>query len=238
MPKNKDVKRVIRARMKKSGEFYTAARRQILLKKTREPLGAAVASARAAASVEDRIALAGMSDAAVRAKTGRTWREWVDVLDAAGARRLAHRDIAQHLAKVEGVPSWWSQMVAVGYERITGLRDVGQRRGSGSAGTYNANKSRTFPVPVAKLFRACRDAKRRARWLGVAAVALRRAAPSRSIRLDVDGARVDLMFFAKGRSKSVVQLDHHGLPTKAAKESTKRFWHERLDALAQLLREE
>ena len=46
------------------------------------------------------------------------------------------------------VPGWWAQTVTVGYERIKGLRAVGQRRD----GTFEANKSRTFAVPLARLY--------------------------------------------------------------------------------------
>ena len=60
--------------------------------------------------------------------------------------------------KVEG---WWSQAVTVGYERIKGLRARGQRRD----GSYEANKSRTYNVPVGTLFDAWADARVRGRWL-------------------------------------------------------------------------
>jgi uncharacterized protein YndB with AHSA1/START domain len=237
MPKNKDLKRLVRARMQKSGESYTAARRQVLAKKTRsagrQPSGA-VSTAVAATPTTAR---AGMSDAAVRAKTGRTWRQWVATLDADGAALLPHREIARLLASKYDVPPWWSQMVTVGYERLKGLREVGQRRGGQRAGTYDANKSRTFPVPVAALYRACRDARARARWLPGVDVVVRKATPSRSLRLTwQDGTKLELMFFPKGRSKSTVQVQHHDLPTKAAADACKKAWHERLDALAAQLR--
>ncbi len=31
-----------------------------------------------------------MSDAAVQAKTGKNWRQWFEILDAAGARKMDH----------------------------------------------------------------------------------------------------------------------------------------------------
>lgn len=40
-----------------------------------------------------------ISDEAVRAKTGRIWKQWFSILDAAGAAKMAHRDIARLLAK-------------------------------------------------------------------------------------------------------------------------------------------
>ena len=38
-----------------------------------------------------------MSDAAVQAKTGKTWPEWFAVLDKAGAAKMTHKEIAAHL---------------------------------------------------------------------------------------------------------------------------------------------
>ncbi len=73
MPTNKDVKRLVRRRMHKTGEAYTTARTQILKKKN-NPLPA------------DYARLAGMSDDAVRAKTGCNWERWVRALDAANER--------------------------------------------------------------------------------------------------------------------------------------------------------
>ena len=74
MPRNKDLKRLVRARMSKTGEAYTTARAQ-LQKKTR-PQTANYAE------------LAGMADAKVSEKTGRTWADWVKVLD--GMRTSPH----------------------------------------------------------------------------------------------------------------------------------------------------
>jgi hypothetical protein len=44
----------------------------------------------------------GISDAAVYARTGRTWQEWFASLDAAGARKLAHKGIVAVLSKQHG----------------------------------------------------------------------------------------------------------------------------------------
>ena len=69
---------------------------------------------------------AGVSDAAVQAKTGKGWQEWFALLDAAGARQMSHKEIAARLYDQLGCPDWWSQMVAVGYEQERGLREKHQ----------------------------------------------------------------------------------------------------------------
>jgi hypothetical protein len=44
-----------------------------------------------------------MSDEAVESKTGKTWNRWFKHLDAAGARKMTHQEIAAHLSEKHGV---------------------------------------------------------------------------------------------------------------------------------------
>jgi hypothetical protein len=215
MPKQKDLKRLIRSRMKKTGEAYTAARLQVLHKSDAVPNYAEVA---------------GMSDESVSRKTGRTWAQWVRVLDSAGSAEKPHRKIAEYVSSL-GTPDWWSQMVTVGYERIRGLRDRGQRRGGG----YEATKSRTFPVPVEKLFQAFANARTRRRWLS-AKVTVRSATPTKYMRLNWDdGAPVQVGFLSKGAAKSSVAIAHQKLSDKSTADAMKKTWGEHFDRLGELL---
>ena len=50
-----------------------------------------------------------------------------------------------------------------------------------------------------------------------------------------DGTAAILGFYPKGESKSSVAVQHMKLPDKAAVENTKRFWAEKLDALAGMI---
>ena len=171
-----------------------------------------------------------MSSAAVKKQTGKDWAEWVTVLDAVQAKEKPHREIAQYVFSL-GVPGWWTQAVTVGYERIRGLREKGQRRGGG----YEANKSRTFPVPVDKLYDAFANARLRAKWLPVK-VKVRTANPHKTMRVAWDDdTLVQLYFMPKGDAKSSVAVQHTKVPEKAAAEKLKAWWGERLDALSEIL---
>ena len=167
MPRNKDLKRLVRARMSKTGESYTAARAHVLAKPSAKPRATALRAAESRKTSVSRAPrpnyaeLAGYSDDVLKAKTGCTWERWVGVLDYYGADKMAHRDIAALVHKKFKIAGWWSQAVTVGYERIKGLRARGQRRD----GSYEANKSRTYNVPVETLFAAWADARKRGRWL-------------------------------------------------------------------------
>ena len=242
MPKGKDLKRLARTRMQKTGESYTTARAKLLQKKqsqkkaTSDQNGRGITTARTAGKpavpAADLAQLAGMSDEAVHAKTGHSWSEWVRILDAIDAHTLPHSEIATHVNEVHGVSGWWSQAVTVGYERIRGLRDIGQRRG----GAYEASKSRTFPVPVAKLCAAFATAKTRARWLPGIDLTVRKATPDKSMRITwPDSSSVEVWFTSKSVAKSQVAVQHRKLASKADVQRMKDFWSERLDALAEIL---
>ena len=225
MTRNKDQKRVIRKRMKKTGESYTAARAQLLSKPKRRsaPSGPDAAPAPAL--------LAGMSDEKVAEATGRNWKEWTAVLDAENATTMRHRDVAQLVHEKYGVREWWTQMVTVGYERIKGLRDRGQRLG----GAYEVSKSKTYNVPIDMLFRAWADDSIRRRWMGVHAK-VRTATAPKSIRLQwTDGAIIAAWFTSKGPTKSAVALAHTKLASRSAADAAKKEWTVRLGALERAL---
>jgi uncharacterized protein YndB with AHSA1/START domain len=226
MPTDKDLKRLVRGRMKKTGESYTAARARITRARTASPRPPAPIPAR------DYAALAGMSDAAVKAATGCTWKAWVDALDYVNAHTWPHREIAEYVHEKFKVQDWWTQTVTVGYERIRGLREIGQRR----SGSYEATKSRTFPVPVVRLYAAFAQARPRARWLPGLKLKVRKATPHRSVRITwQDDTSVEIWLTAKGEGKSNAQVAHRKLPNRESADRAKAFWSERLDALEAIL---
>jgi hypothetical protein len=218
MPANKDLKRLVRARMKKTGEAYTTARSNILKKPRNKPS-------------TNYAALAGMSDAVIKQKTGCTWERWVKSLDYHGAEKLSHGEIAALVKKTYKVGDWWSQTVTVGYERIKGLRAKGQRRD----GSYEASKSRTFDVPVKTLFDAWADEGARRRWLDGATVRVRTATSPKSMRLDWNDSIVAVGFTPKGKAKSSVAVQHTKLPDRDTANRVKQYWSDRLDALGDVL---
>ena len=226
MTTSKDLKRLVRARMIKTGESYTTARAQLLKKSKASPAPAAAPAHPALAG------MAGMADAKVQAKTGRTWAGWVEVLDKHGASKMKHADIARLLSAQYGTPDWWTQTVTVGYERIKGLRAKGQRMD----GTYEANKSRTYAVPIGKLFDAWAKPAIRRKWLGGATLTLRTSSRPKYLRFShEDGSVVVVGFIPKGKAKSAVAVQHGKLPGKEAASRAKDFWAARLDALGDYL---
>ena len=217
MTKNADFKRRVRARMQKTGESYAAARAQLIEAPPPTP--------------DEYAELAGMSDAAVHRRTGLVWTEWVAVLDEVGCASMTHAAIAASLReRWPDIGGWWAQTVTVGYERIRGLREVGQL----STGAFAASKSRTFAVPIGTLYAAFSDDVRE-RWMGETSV-VRTASENRSIRLTwPDGTVVAAWFTDKAPDKSAVAIQHDKLDSEERRQLEKERWSERLDALRSLL---
>jgi uncharacterized protein YndB with AHSA1/START domain len=175
---------------------------------------------------------AGISDAAVKARTGRIWREWFALLDAAGARELNHKAIVALLGKKSRMNGWWQQMVAVAYEQARGLWQKHQKPEG-----FEISGSKTVAVPVSELFRAWQDGRLRARWLKDHAITIRKATPRKSLRMTwVDGrSHLDVNLDAKGAGKSQVSLQHGKLLSAQEAEKMKSYWKQKLEKLRLLL---
>jgi hypothetical protein len=217
MTAHKSFKRLVRSRMEKTGESYTAARAKLL----------------AGDEQQQRVSLS-TSDATIRERTGRGWEEWFDLLDEAGAADMSHREIARRLAAEQGADllAWNVQAVVGSYERARKGRQVGEHEDG-----FTVTASKTVAVPVERLYAAFVDEEQRARWLPDGPLRERTRIEPRSARFDWgDGAtRVHVTFVAKGEGKSTVALSHERLADSAEAERTKAFWRERVSTLKAVL---
>lgn len=117
MTVQKSFKRLVRLRMEKTGESYTAARASLLA--AAEPLAT--------------------SDEEITRRTGRGWEEWFDRLDEWGGPERSHREKARWLAEqLEAEPLAWNvQAIVHSYELARGLREVGEK----DDGTFSISAS-------------------------------------------------------------------------------------------------
>lgn len=242
MTKDKVQKKSIRARMTKTGERYTTARRYALdlhhvdavdpvtPSEPDEPVGAEFTP------VSPPATDFGVSDDAVRQATGKSWPEWLALLDAWGGREQKHPEIARFVSEEHGVDGWWAQTVTVGYERARGMRAVHQR----PDGLYSASASKTMAVPVERLYAAFVEETERDRWLEPGELRLRTSQPNRSARFDLaaNDTRLGVIFTARSPEKSTAQLQHEKLPTAEDVDSWRAHWKARLDRLATILTNE
>jgi uncharacterized protein YndB with AHSA1/START domain len=221
MTRSKTFKKVVRARMEKTGESYTAARARLLAANNPSENAGAVEAAEFS-----------MSDEAIRRRTGRGWEEWFEALEEWGALGRTHTEIASWLAEQAGVDGWSAQSITVVFERARAGRGVGEH-----ADGFEATASKTVAVPVAELFDAVVEERLRRAWLPDGALRERTATKPKSARYDwEDGAtRVVIGFESKGPAKSVVSLAHQRLPDSAERQHMKEFWREALGALKEEL---
>lgn len=230
MTKQKSFKRRVRARMEKTGESYTAARR-ILIAGGDRPDGPVVDGSSPAGAPTPRFEPPVSEERLVEA-TGRTWAEWFSLMDDAGALTWTHTEMARWLREQRDVGGWWSQSIAVGYERARGLRAPGQR-----ADGWSVTATKTIAVPVERAFESWQDERVRRRWLPEDGLSLRTATAPKSARYDwEDGTtRVIVSFEAVGDMKTRVAMAHERLPDAETAEQMKLWWRQRLVALKEVL---
>ena len=222
MTTQKLFKRRVRERMTKTGETYTAARRQIVLKRDR------VEASRT--NLAGAIELA--SDEKITEVTGRNWEAWLADLDRWGARDRKHGETVDFLIAEHHVPHWWAQTITGGYERARGMRLKHQQPDG-----FTIWASRTVGVPIGVLYAAFADEQLRAHWLADGSMSPRTAQTGRVARFDWgDGAtRVNVTFEEKGPAKATVAVAHERLANPEAAEAAKAAWRRRLVALKSFL---
>jgi len=173
----------------------------------------------------------GISSAAIRRATGRTWTEWLAVLDRAGARKLAHREIVRLLQPQRGLSDWWRQMVVVGYEQARGLRIE-----HGRADGFGVSVSKSIAAPVGRAYAAFREAALREQWLPRTPLTVRKATPHKSIRIRwPDDTSLSVNFWPKGPLKCQVVPEHGKLTTPESADRMKAYWTEKLEVLRDFL---
>lgn len=217
MTAQKSFKGLVRARMAKTGESYTAARAQLL---------AGVDEG----STDDKLPQLACSDERIRERTGRGWEEWLDLLDSWGAESIGHTEIVRRVGELPGVAGWDAQAVAMSFERARGKRTVGQRIGGDG---FVATSSKTIAASAEQVFMAFVDPSRRAGWLPDAVLSERTVSKPKSARFDVgDGTtRLLVTVDAKGPAKSTVALEHSRLADADEREARKTYWRHALVTL-------
>jgi len=219
MTRQKSFKRLVRTRMDKTGESYTAARAMLLTADDAES--------------GDGPWLA-TSDEAIRERTGQGWEEWFDRLDEWGAAERSHREIARWVADQLGIGPlvWEAQAVTLSYERARGGRAVGERSDG-----FAVTASKTVGVPVERLFDAFADESLRQRWLPDGELRERTATKPKTARFDWgDGtSRVLVSFNAKEDGRSTAALQHERLADQEEAERMKAYWRERVATLKEVL---
>lgn len=229
MTRQRSFKRLVRARMAKTGEHYATARRMLLAAGEVAPGTTTTAGA---GTVDAAVLVA--PDARIRERSGRGWEEWFDLLDEWGAEAMSHRDIARKVAAELGIQplAWPAQAVTTSYERARGLRAVGER-----VDGWAVTASRTVAVPVERLFAAVTDEAIRAQWLPDGELKARTATAPKTAHFDwgSDGSRVHVTITPRGDDRGTVTVEHARLAGDDDAAARKAYWRAALLRLKALL---
>jgi Domain of unknown function (DUF4287) len=158
-----------------------------------------------------------ISDAAVKAKTGRDWATWFELLDQVGAQELKHKQITGLLTGKHALPNWWSQAVTVEYERARGLRARHEK-----ADGFSVSVSKTVGTGLGNLYEATANATKRKKWFPKGVFAASSQTKDKYLRgAWNETARLEIGFYAKGPGKAQIALQVNKLPdqTPLAKEA-------------------
>ena len=172
-----------------------------------------------------------MSDAAVKAKTGKDWARWFAILDAAGAAAFDHKAIVDVVSKKHDAPGWWRQMIAVEYERARGLRARHE-----TSGGYSVSVSKTIAASVSTVYAATAQAQKRKRWFPAGALAVSSQTKDKYFRGSWGAAaRIEVGFYAKGRGKAQIAVQVNKLAKASDVERERAAWKGALIKLAAIL---
>lgn len=174
--------------------------------------------------------------AGIATATGRSWEEWVDLLDSAGAREMTHTAIARQT--LELMPEtmerreWWAQGTAIAYEQHTGLRVPGQS----CDGKFQTSATKTVPGDMDRALAAWRElVDGRDEFGGVPLDGPPTTSATEKWRYWrvalADGTRVAVNVSAKPGGKATVGVNHTKLDSAEAIDFWKPIWKQFLAQL-------
>ena len=222
MTAQRSFKRLVRTRMDKTGESYTAAR-LVLLRggalnepKPREAPARDVATCRSASAP---------------AEAGRSG----STCSTSGARPTRPTARSRVGSPTSSASSPWS---GTPRRSRAATSAPGSAARSASTPTGSAlSASKTVAVPVESLYDAFVQPRRRKRWLPDATIRQRTATRPQRARFDWDGdgSRRARHLRRQGDAKSTVTISHERLADAAERDRMKIFWRERTASLKEQL---
>lgn len=169
------------------------------------------------------------STQSIASSTGRSWEEWVSLLDARDTQLLNHKEIARVALELMPAsapnPEWWAQSVAVAYEQHKGLRKPGQS----SKGDFQVSASRTLATDRDGAIAMWRELAGNPDSFGEVALD-GGASESRTEKWSywraklADGSQVKINATDKQPGKAVLSLEHSGLQSAEEAEQWRPHW--------------
>lgn len=220
MTKQASFKKIVRQRMLKTGERYSAARKQLLAK------------ANQATPKHSRTWLSEpeLSEDSVLKKTGKNYDHWCDLIEDWLKLQTAekkHKDIAAFLQKEHNVDAWWAQGITVGFERITGRRLPYQRQD----GSFTASKSKVLPVIAEQLRELLINDEDREDLFPNKNTKLLSKPNVKALRIEMPTGIATIRIDQQKDESSKVAIEHNKLETYDSVKEWKFYWDEWFDAI-------
>ena len=169
-----------------------------------------------------------MTDAAIKAATGKDWMAWFTALDKAGAAKLDHKAIVAK-AREMGSGRWYGQMVAVSYERARGLRAMNQK----CDGEFSVSVTRVMDISLPKLYAAA--TKNAADWFPEGKFEETSRTRDKYWRGKWKTGRLEVGFYAKGAGRAQIALQSNKLASQDMVEKERALWKKAMDRLQAII---
>ena len=172
-----------------------------------------------------------IGDAAVKKATGKIWKEWFELLDKGGGKKMNHKELVALLNDNYDVNMWWQQSIVVQYELAMGLRAPHQKPDG-----YQISRSKTIAASPRILYDAFEKGSIRKKWLEDPDIKITSVNPGKSLRgkwLN-DDIIIDVAFYEKNPGKTQVVVQNNKVKSARQAEKLKEYWEKSLVKLSTL----
>lgn len=176
-----------------------------------------------------------ITDALVRALTGKPMETWFLLLDEQGAPEMKHADIFALAGNIKGLESlgeWNRNLLTTTYEWNRGLKQRGEKKDG-----FEISVSKTFQAPVLLLYQSWTDEMLREKWLPGKKIMIRKATENKSLRItwEEDSTSVSVELYIKAAGKTQMVVQHMKITGAEQADARKQYWSERLEVLKRFL---
>lgn len=183
--------------------------------------------------------------------TAKNWKQWIGILEKAGARDWKYSEIVVYLGRKHRLTPWWQQGVALGFEIATGKRRTGQD----AKGKYMVTATKSISTGVKAIWAFAMSKEGQAVWLKPLMETelkpeaqfetedgyfgeVRTMAKERRVRLywrepEIEGHTVlELMLVPRPGGKAILIFNHTGLRDLKVKAKLATRWRAAADGIS------
>lgn len=171
----------------------------------------------------------------IETATLKSWQEWVNLLESAGAKDLDHSAIAdivrKQLEDKIDSPGWWAQNVTVAYEQHIGRRRPGQQ----NDGSFEMSVTKHIAGTKEDVFALWREAHDDTTDFSGAKVSNIRMSET-PVRLYwrcelADGSKISISVEERSPVKAMIAATHTNILTEEQKDTWRTYWKNTLESL-------